>query len=136
MPRRYMLDSDICIHIRRKRTAEILERFRQLEPGAAVISVISYGELRYGAEKHSDRDRALATLRELMTFITIDALPPSAAEAYGEVRAALTRRGELIGSNDMWIAAHALSKGLTLVTRNEREFRRVPGLTVENWASE
>jgi tRNA(fMet)-specific endonuclease VapC len=134
MPPRYMLDTNICIHIRRKRPAAIVERFGKLAPGAAVISVISYGELRYGAEKHHDRDRSLAVLEELVTFLRIEPLPAAAAEVYGEIRHALAHRGELIGSNDTWIAAHALSSGLTLVTRNEREFRRVPGLTVENWA--
>lgn len=136
MPPRYMLDTDVCIHIRRRRPREILDRFRELEPGEAVVSVITYGELRYGAEKHPERASALAILQDLTNVLPVAPLPASAAAAYGEVRAALARRGELIGSNDMWIAAHALSLGLTVVTNNEREFRRVPGLHVENWASE
>lgn len=135
MPTTYMLDTNICVHIRRQDSAEILTRFRRLVPGEALISVISYGELRYGAEKHAERGRALMVLQELVSLLVIASLPPSAAEVYGEIRAALTRRGELIGSNNLWIAAHALSAGHTLVTRNDREFRRVPGLKVENWVS-
>jgi tRNA(fMet)-specific endonuclease VapC len=62
-------------------------------------------------------------------------LPEEAASAYGEIRATLEKRGEMIGGNDLWIAAHAKSAGLTLVTNNEREFKRVPGLKLQNWAS-
>ena len=61
-------------------------------------------------------------------------LPEKAAEIYGFIRADLESRGEMIGNNDLWIAAHALASGLTLVTNNEKEFRRVPGLKVQNWA--
>ena len=129
-----MLDSDTCIYLRRRRPAEVVRRFAALEPGEAVISVIAYGELRYGAEKHGVR-RSLETLNELATLVPVEPLPFLAAAAYGEIRAALERRGETIGNNDIWIAAHALTAGLTLVTNNEREFRRVPGLTVENWAA-
>ena len=131
---RYMLDSDTCIYLRRKRPAEVVRRFAALEPGEAVISVIAYGELRYGAEKHGVR-RSLETLNELVALVPIEPLPPLAAAAYGAIRADLERRGETIGNNDLWIAAHALTAGLTLVTNNEREFRRLPGLSVENWAA-
>ena len=71
-----------------------------------------------------------------MAFIPVQPLPPAAGAAYGSIRATLERRGETIGNNDLWIAAHALTAGLTLVTNNEREFRRVPGLSVENWAAD
>jgi tRNA(fMet)-specific endonuclease VapC len=131
---RYMLDSDTCIYLRRKRPAEVVRRFATLEPGEAVISVIAYGELRYGAEKHGVR-RSLETLNELVALVPVEPLPALAAAVYGEIRAVLERRGETIGNNDLWIAAHALVAGLTLVTNNEREFRRVPGLSVENWVA-
>jgi tRNA(fMet)-specific endonuclease VapC len=134
MPARYMLDTNICIHIRQKRPPEILNRFRSLRCGEAVISVITFGELRYGAEKSRERERAVAILDELVRLIPVQPMPLDAALAYGSIRASLESRGEVIGNNDLWIAAHAHTAELTLVTNNEREFQRVPGLSVENWA--
>lgn len=104
---RYLLDTNICIYIRRQRPQKILTKFQQLASGEAGLSIVTYGELHYGAE---------------------------AGRVYGTIRAALERRGERIGANDLWIAAHAMTDSLTLVTNNEREFRRVSGLNVENWA--
>ena len=135
MPPRYLLDTNICIYIRRKRPAEILKRFQALQPGEAVISVITYGELRYGAEKSQERTRALAILDDLITLIPAQPLPTVAGASYGEIRLDLERQGLIIGNNDLWIAAHARSAGLALVTNNDREFRRVAGLCVENWAA-
>jgi tRNA(fMet)-specific endonuclease VapC len=130
-----MLDTNMCIYLRRNRPAKVVRRFATLAPGEAVISVITYGELQYGAEKNAARERVLDSLREFITLVTVDPLPADAGATYGTIRAALERRGETIGSNDLWIAAHASAADLTLVTNNEREFRRVSGLKVENWAS-
>ena len=96
--------------------------------------MIGYGELLYGATKSARRTAALERLRELVRLLPALALPESAAETYGAIRAELETKGEMIGNNDLWIAAHALTAGLTLVTNNEREFRRVRGLKVQNWA--
>jgi tRNA(fMet)-specific endonuclease VapC len=90
--------------------------------------------LLYGAAKSEQRIAALERLRELVRLLPALALPESAADAYGAMRAELESKGEMIGNNDLWIAAHALAAGLTLVTNNEREFRRVRGLKVQNWA--
>ncbi len=135
MEPRYLLDTNICIYIRQKRPAEVLRRFRKLRAGEAVLSVITYGELLYGAAKSEQRTEGLARLRELIHVLPATALPESAAEAYGTIRASLESRGEMIGNNDLWIAAHALAAGLTLVTNNEKEFRRVRGLKIQNWAA-
>ena len=132
---RYILDTNICIYIRQKRPPEVLKRFQSLNRGASVISVVTYGELRAGAEKSRGREQAIEILEELMTIIPVQELPATAGIAYGALRAALERSGEIIANNDLWIAAHARAADLTLVTNNEREFRRVPGLKVENWAS-
>ena len=132
---RYLLDTNICIYIRQKRPEEVLRRFRTLRPGEAVLSVITYGELLYGAAKSKKRSEALARLRELVRVLPATALPETAGEAYGMVRADLESKGQMIGNNDLWIAAHALTAGLTLVTNNEKEFRRVRGLKVQNWAT-
>jgi tRNA(fMet)-specific endonuclease VapC len=130
----YLLDTNICIYIRQSRPEEVLRRFRKLRPGEAVISVITYGELLYGAAKSAQRVAALERLRELVRLLPALGLPDSAAETYGAIRAELESSGKMIGNNDLWIAAHALAAGLTLVTNNEREFRRVRGLKVQNWA--
>jgi tRNA(fMet)-specific endonuclease VapC len=130
----YLLDTNICIYIRRKRPDEVLRRFRKLRPGEAAISVITYGELLYGAAKSAQKAAALERLRELVNLLPALALPERAAETYGTIRADLESKGAMIGNNDLWIAAHAAAAGLTLVTDNEREFRRVRGLRVENWA--
>jgi len=133
MEARYLLDTNICIYIRRKKPEEVLRRFRTLRPGEAVLSVITFGELVYGAEKSAQRAAALELLRELAQVLPVQGLPETAAESYGTIRAELERKGEMIGNNDLWIAAHAKAVGLTLVTNNEREFRRVRGLKVQNW---
>lgn len=130
----YLLDTNICIYVRQNRPA-VLNRFRSLARGQAAISVITYGELAFGAEKSLRREAALKSLRELLTLLPILPLPAPSGARYGAIRAALERRGEIIGADDLWIAAHALAAGLILVTNNEREFRRVPGLKLENWAA-
>src|ERR1700751_3271227 len=135
MDARYLLDTNICIYIRQKRPAEVLHRFQKLRPGEAALSVITYGELLYGAAKSAQRTAALERLRELVHLLPALALPESAAETYGAIRANLEQKGEMIGNNDLWIAAHALASGLTLVTNNEKEFRRVRGLKVQNWTT-
>jgi len=135
MEPRYLLDTNICIYIRQKRPEEVLRRFRKLRPGEAVLSVITFGELLHGAAKSAQRATALERLRELVSLLPALSLPESAAEVYGSIRAELESKGEMIGNNDLWIAAHALVAGLTLVTNNESEFRRVRGLKVQNWAA-
>ncbi len=134
MEARFLLDTNICIYIRRRRPEEVLRRFRTLKPGEAALSVITFGELVYGAEKSAQRTAALELLRELSQVLSVLGLPKTAAETYGTIRAELERKGKMIGNNDLWIAAHAKTAGLTLVTNNEREFRRVGGLKVQNWA--
>ena len=133
MEPRYLLDTNICIYIRQKRPEKVLRRFRRLRPGEAVLSVITYGELLYGAAKSEQRVRALEQLRELVGLLPALSWPETAAESYGAIRAELEAKGEMIGNNDLWIAAHAVAAGLTLVTNNEKEFRRVRGLKVQNW---
>ena len=131
---RYLLDTNICIYIRQERPESVLRRFRKLRPGEAALSVITYGELLYGAAKSKQRAEALDRLRELLHWLPALPLPETAAEAYGTIRAELASKGEMIGNNHLWIAAHAGATGLTLVTNNEKEFRRVPGLKMQNWA--
>jgi len=133
MDARFLLDTNICIYIRRRRPPGLLARFERLKLGEAVLSVITYGELIYGVEKSQFREQATKQLAELAGLVPIVELPPQAGEFYGAIRASLEARGEIIGNNDLWIAAHAKAAGLTLVTNNEREFRRIQGLKMQNW---
>jgi len=133
MEPRYLLDTNICIYIRQKRPDEVLRRFRKLRPGEAVLSVITYGELQYGAANSEQRVSALERLRELVNLLPALSLPETAGEVYGLIRAQLESKGEMIGNNDLWIAAHAIAARLTLVTNNKKEFRRVRGLKLQNW---
>jgi tRNA(fMet)-specific endonuclease VapC len=129
----YMLDSDICIYIARRNNQKVMARFAKHRLGDLGISVVGYGELRVGAEKSN---RQADGLRELDIFIqVVRVLPiePEVGEIYARTRAHLERSGQIIGANDLWIAAHCLQLGLTLVTNNEREFRRIPNLAIENW---
>ena len=132
---RYLLDTDIFIFIRQQKPPDVADRFEKLSPGEAAISVITYGELFYGAAKSVRRSDAMGRLSAIVELVPVLPLPEGAAEAYGEIRAELESKGEIIGNNDLWIAAHALESGLILVTNNEREFRRVRGLKVQNWAA-
>jgi tRNA(fMet)-specific endonuclease VapC len=130
---KYLLDTDTFVFIRRGRPLAAREKLKRLQPGEAIMSIISHGELLYGIKKKRVGPEPLRDLEELVSFIEVETLPPRAAAVYGEIRAALAVRGEVIGGNDLWIAAHAICSGLTLVTNNEREFRRIPGLKIENW---
>jgi tRNA(fMet)-specific endonuclease VapC len=135
MDARFLLDTNICIHIRQQRPPEVLARFRRLRAGEAVISVITYGELVYGVEKSRFREQATKQLVELAGLLPVMELPPHAGEFYGAIRASLEAKGEMIGNNDLWIAAHAKAAALTLVTNNEHEFRRIQGLKIQNWVN-
>lgn len=130
---RFLLDTNTCIFIRRRRPSHVIERFRALRANEAALSVISFGELHYGAEKGPDPARARKELAELADAIQVLPLPTDAGPIYGSIRAVLQGKGQMIGGSDAWIAAHALAAGMIVVTNNEREFRRVPHLTVENW---
>jgi tRNA(fMet)-specific endonuclease VapC len=131
--RRYMLDTDICIYLAKDRYPQVTARFERLKPEQPVMSAITYGELQYGANKSTNPSRTLSQLAELIQDIPVESLTPSAAQAYGKIRAKLQAQGLVIGSNDLWIAAHAMSLDVTLATNNDREFLRVTGLSVENW---
>lgn len=134
MEARFLLDTNICIYIRRKKPDALLKRFGTLRHGEAVLYVITFGELMYGAEKSEHRALALKQLQELSGLLPVMSLPATTAQTYGSMRAALERKGLMIGNNDLWIAAHAKASALTLVTNNVREFARVEGLDLQNWA--
>jgi tRNA(fMet)-specific endonuclease VapC len=128
-----MLDTNICIYIAKHQPLQVKIRFEQLKPGQIVMSAITYGELHYGACKSNQRAKALIELKELIQDIPVENLDSTAARLYGEIRTRLEEAGRLIGNNDLWIGAHAMALDVTLATNNEREFKRIAGLSVENW---
>ncbi len=130
-----MLDTNICIYLIRQRPESLLNRFRSLPVGAIGISVITLAELEYGVSKSSQPKRNREALEQFLSPLEVAAFDRRAAIAYGTIRTALEGRGQPIGSMDLLIAAHALSLGVRLVATDEREFRRVPGLRVENWVA-
>lgn len=131
---RLLLGTNICIYVAREKPPAVLAHFRRHQRGDLAMSAVTFGELLYGAAKSSQRERVREVLRELVDWVPALPIDDAVAERYGALRATLEQRGRPIGNNDLWIAAHALALGLPLVTNNEREFERVPGLKVVNWA--
>lgn len=133
MATRYLLDTNICIYIAKHNPAAVRARFAQHTADELVMSVITLGELRFGAEKSQFQERAIAVINQLQSLIQVAPLTEAVGEHYGQIRANLHKIGQPIGNNDLWIAAHARAEEWVLVTNNEREFRRVDGLKIENW---
>ena len=129
-----MLNTNICIYIRQTRPPEVLARFKRLSLGQAAHSLVAWSELHFGAAKSLQAERSARQLEELGALLPVLPLPTAADAVYGQIRAMLEKRGETIGNNDLWIAAHALCAGLVLGTNNEREFLRVNGLQAKNRA--
>jgi tRNA(fMet)-specific endonuclease VapC len=130
---RYMLDTNICIYIIKKRPVSVINRLQRMKISNICISSITLSELEYGVEKSERREQNKIALAEFMAPIDVVAYDDLAAARYGKLRASLEKEGQTLGSLDMLIAAHALSLGLIIATNNEREFKRVPGLKVVNW---
>jgi tRNA(fMet)-specific endonuclease VapC len=130
---KYLLDTNICIYIAKKKPETIIKKFASLDVGEVAMSVITYGELLYGANKSNYPDQSHQKLVELNTLIPAIPLNDEVAEHYGEIRAILEKKGKPIGNNDLWIASHARALKIILVTNNDREFKRVPELKLENW---
>ena len=128
-----LLDTNICIYVARQRPPSIGAHFAQSAPGSLGISLITWGELCFGARKSRDSASALAALNRFVSRVPVLPLGPEVGEQYGDIRAHLERAGTPIGNNDLWIAAHARALNVKLVTNNSREFERVPGLSVEIW---
>ncbi len=133
MSLRYLLDTNICIYIAKQHPISVLEKFEKLTIGEVGMSTITYGELLHGAQKSQFKKKTTQILKELATLIIPLPIPTNAAEYYDTIRSSLESKGNIIGNNDLWIAAHALSLGAILVTNNVKEFARIPKLKIENW---
>jgi len=132
---RYLLDTNICVALIRQKSPAVLKRLNLLKPGDVAISSITLAELVYGVENSKERKENTIALEQFILPLELVNFDLHAAFAYGKIRADLVRSGNLIGSMDMMIAAHALSLDLVLVTNNIREFSRMQGLVIEDWMS-
>jgi tRNA(fMet)-specific endonuclease VapC len=132
MPR-YMLDTDTCSYIMKRSNSGVLKRLGALSVSDVCISVITKSELLFGVEVSPRRQQDEAALDAFLNYIEVLDFPDRASQHYARIRVDLRRQGSMIGANDLFIAAHARSLGLTLVTNNTREFGRVSRLAIENW---
>jgi tRNA(fMet)-specific endonuclease VapC len=131
---KWMLDTNICIYLIKERPASVLERFAAHPVGDLGLSTITLAELDYGVAKSTRRAKNREALEAFISPLEIAGFDRPATAAYGHIRAHLEGKGRLIGSLDLLIAAHALSLEVGLVTHSAREFGRVPGLRIEDWA--
>lgn len=132
MPR-FMLDTDTCSYIMKRSHDGLLKRLSRIQVRDVCISVITKSELLFGVEISPRRKQDEAALDAFLRYVEVLGFSDEAASHYAKIRAYLKTRGTMIGANDLFIAAHARSLGLTLVTNNTSEFGRVPHLAVENW---
>jgi tRNA(fMet)-specific endonuclease VapC len=130
---KYMLDTNIVIHVIKRRPVELLEVFNR-HVGQMCISFITLAELMHGVEKSAMPDHNLRQVEDFITRLEVLEYGGKAAAHYGEIRADLERKGTPIGVNDLHIAGHARSEGLTLVSNNLSKFERVDALRLVNWA--
>lgn len=129
----YLLDTNVWIDIERGQQKKVSERFLTVLPSEVRLSTVVIGELYVGAARSRNPDLARVTVNMLVDGFDRCEVDEGAAHHYAELTADLARRGELIGTNDRWIAAQALAGDLVLVTANTNEFSRVQGLRLEDW---
>ncbi len=129
----YLLDTDTFSAIAMERSPAAAQRLRDIAESDAAISVVTLAELRFGMALKPLHSRTVNRIEALLRLLRHLPLGLASATHYAQIRAHLQRKGTPIGSNDVWIAAHALAEDMTLVSGNVREFRRVPTLRLENW---
>ena len=129
----YLLDTNICIYIINKKPQTVIDKIKTLKPSQIKLSSISVGELEYGVSKSINREKNRIALFDFISAFDILPFDDGDAEIYGLIRATLEKNGEVIGPYDMQIAAQAISNDLILVTNNEKEFKRIKNIKIENW---
>lgn len=132
---KYLLDTNICIYIIKNSPASVIKKFQSLSIGDIGISSITLAELEYGVAKSIHKAKNQEALNNFILPLEILHFDELAAQAYGEIRNELEKKGKIIGSMDLMIAAHALALNVTLITNNEKEFNRIKHLQTENWVS-
>ena len=129
----YLLDTGTCVTLLRRNSPSLLKRLQSINPIRLAMSIVTWAELQYGVQASNRVEENRAAVALLGQHIKSLDWNHEAAMHYAHVRHALKTKGKLIGSNELMIAAHALSLGATVVTNNTREFKRVPQLSLENW---
>jgi len=132
MPR-YMLDTDTCSYILKRSNDAVLKRLQKIPVRNVCISVVTKSELLFGVEVSPRRRQDESALNGFLRYVEVFDFPDAASPHYGKIRAHLKTLGTMIGANDLFIAAHARSLGVTLVTNNTRELGRIPKLNIDNW---
>ena len=130
---RYMLDTNICIYTIKNKPAAVRAQFQKHQDHMCISSIV-LTELLYGAEKSENPAKSLAVVEGMAARLEVLDFDTHAAAHAAEIRAELAKQGTPIGHYDVLIAGHARSQGLVLVSNNLREFERVDGLRLENWA--
>ncbi len=130
---KYLLDTNICIYTIKRKPPDVFNRFRTCEVGDIGISTITIAELTRGTQKSQHLEKNQAALDQFLLPLEIVDFDMAAAQVHGSIRSQFEKQGTPIGPLDFLIAAQALSRGISLITNNEKEFLRVPGLAVENW---
>jgi tRNA(fMet)-specific endonuclease VapC len=130
---RFLLDTNTCIYIIKRKPPKVLEKFQTLDISDVGISSITVAEIEYGVYKSQRQEQNRAALSQFLIPLEIIPFDERSTQTYGRIRAQLERQGIVIGSMDMLIASQAISSGLILVTNNVRELSRIPGLVIENW---
>lgn len=131
---KFMLDTNICIYIIKQKPAKVIKRLQSVSISDICLSSITLSELEYGVEKSQKKKQNRLALFQFLVPFEILPYDEMAAQHYGIIRSKLEKMGQPLGALDMLIAAHARSLNLILVTNNVKEFQRVPGLRIENWA--
>ena len=129
---KYLLDTNICIYIIKKKPDSVIKRFLKMKPDSIGISSITVSEMYYGAAKSLKHDQNTIALEQFILPLTVIDYNKEDSIVYGKLRAKLELKGKLIGAMDMLITAQALNRDLILITNNEREFKKVEGLSIEN----
>ena len=129
----YLLDTNICIYIIKKKPIEVFEKFKKLELGTLKISSITVAELYFGAYNSQNFEKNIETIKNFLLPFEIINFDDKSSIEYAKIKADLRKKGQIIGELDMQIAGIALSNNLILVTNNEKEFIRVNNLKIENW---
>ncbi|MDF3822414.1 type II toxin-antitoxin system VapC family toxin [Leptospira sp. 96542] len=131
----YLLDTNTCIYIINKKPEKVYQKFKKVSLDNIFISTITEFELRYGVQKSQKADQNQKTLNEFLGYLNIIPFDSVAASIAGSVRTRLEKKGEIIGSYDLLIASQAIANDIIIVTNNEKKFKRIKELKIENWIS-